>query len=150
MCSSDLVCSSVCDYTNFDFSWHPETWQSTMLHVFASDNEKFGDTFYMHVPTFADRAEKKELLEWYSVNYVPRKSVPRRPLPVIKHTDDTHVEAIKTQVWPGPLAVFQTTSTMNRNSHTLPTVPLWREKTKTVVPCSPGASVVIEIGRAHV
>ena len=137
------VCSSVCDYTDFDFSWHPETWQSTMLHVFASNNEKFGDTFYMHVPTFADRAEKKELLEWYSVNYVPRKSVPRRPMPVIKHTDDTQVDAIKTQSWAGPLAVFQTTSVMNRNSQHLPTVPLWREKTKTVVPCSPGASVVI-------
>ncbi len=31
------ICSSVCDYTGFDFSWHPEKWQNTMLHVFASD-----------------------------------------------------------------------------------------------------------------
>jgi hypothetical protein len=47
------IVSSVCDYTTgFDFSWHPELWQSTMLHVFASDGEKFGDTFYMHVPSF--------------------------------------------------------------------------------------------------
>jgi len=56
------VCSSICDYTDFDFSWHPETWQSTMLHVFPSNKQKFGDTFYMHVPTFAERAEKKQLL----------------------------------------------------------------------------------------
>ena len=36
------ICSSVCDYSNFDFSWHPEQWQATMLHVFASDGEKIG------------------------------------------------------------------------------------------------------------
>jgi hypothetical protein len=133
------VCSSVCDYTNFDFSWHPETWQSTMLHVFPSDGEKFGDTFYMHVPTFAERAEKKELLEWYSVNYVTPRTVPRRPLPVITHAYDTHVEAVKTVTWNGPLAVFTT----NKHVKKVPTVPLWREKTKTIVPLSTGASQVI-------
>ena len=35
------VCSSICDYTNFDFSWYPEKWQATMLHVFASNEQKF-------------------------------------------------------------------------------------------------------------
>ena len=134
------VCSSICDYTDFDFSWHPETWQSTMLHVFASDKEKFGDTFYMHVPTFAERAEKKALLEWYSVNYVPRKSVPRRPMPVIQHTQDSHVDAVKNTTWPGPLATFTTTDYVPDN---MITVPLWRKETKTIVPLSAGASSVV-------
>ena len=133
------VCSSICDYTGFDFSWHPETWQSTMLHVFPSNDQKFGDTFYMHVPTFAERAEKKQLLEWYSVNYVSRRSVPRRPMPVIEHTNDTHVDAVKTTDWSGPLALFTT----NGVPITLPTVPLWRQETKTIVPLSEGASAVI-------
>lgn len=133
------VCSSVCDYTGFDFTWHPEKWQSTMLHVFASNDQKFGDTFYMHVPTFAERAEKKQLLEWYSVNFVPRKSVPRRSMPVIEHTDDTHVEAVKSTEWSGPLALF----TVNGVPMTMPTVPLWRQETKTIVPLSAGASAVI-------
>ena len=137
------ICSSICDYTDFDWSWHPEQWQATMLHVFPSNDEKFGDTFFMHVPSFKYRSEKCQLLEWYDLNFVEGINVARRPMPVIKHAMDTHVEAIKTQDWAGPLAVFQTASAMNRNSHTLPTVPLWREKTKTVVPCSPGASVVI-------
>jgi hypothetical protein len=134
------VCSSICDYTDFDFTWHPETWQSTMLHVFASDKEKFGDTFYMHVPTFAERAEKKALLEWYSVNYVPRKSVPRRPMPVIHHTADSHVDAVKNTTWAGPLATFTTTDYVPGN---MVTVPLWRKETKTIVPLSAGASSVI-------
>jgi hypothetical protein len=133
------VCSSICDYSNFDFTWHPETWQSTMLHVFASDEQKFGDTFYMHVPTFAVRAEKKALLEWYSVNYVPRIVVPRRAMPVIEHSADSHVDAVKTTDWVGPLAVFST----NGVPITLPTVPLWRQETKTVVPLSTGASAVV-------
>jgi hypothetical protein len=132
------IVSSCCDYTNFDFSWHPELWQNTMLHVFASSGEKFGDTFFMHVPSFRRRIGQFELLDWYDVNFVGT-SVPRRPLPVIRHEFDTHVEAIKTIDWSGPLAVFSTDNEIGE----IPTVPLWREKTKTIVPLSPGASKVI-------
>jgi hypothetical protein len=132
------ICSSICDYANFDFSWHPEQWQATMLHVFASDGEKFGDTFFMHVPTFVYRSKGLELLEWYDLNYI-QNSVPRRPMPVIQHTYDTQVEAVKNLEWAGPLALF-TTATAPCN---LPTVPLWREKTRTIVPLDSGAESVI-------
>jgi hypothetical protein len=132
------ICSSVCDYTAFDFTWHPEQWQATMLHVFPSNEEKFGDTFFMHVPTFKYRTEKCQLLEWYDLNFTDI-AVPRRPLPVVVHDYDSHVDAIKTLNFDGPLAVFSTGVECN----TMPTVPLWREKTKTVVPLSPGASNVI-------
>jgi hypothetical protein len=132
------IISSCCDYTTFDFSWHPELWQNTMLHVFASSGEKFGDTFYMHVPSFRKRIGQFELLDWYDVNFVG-PGVPRRPLPVVQHNLDTHVEAVKTLDWAGPLAVFSTDNTVVQ----VPTVPLWREKTKTVVPLSAGASRVI-------
>jgi len=132
------IISSVCNYTGFDFSWHPEFWQSTMLHVFASDGEKFGDTFYMHVPSFKKRIGQFELLDWYDINFVG-PGVPRRPMPVVQHDLDTHIEAIKTMNWLGPLAVFSTDKTVVET----PTVPLWREKTKTIVPLSAGASQVI-------
>jgi hypothetical protein len=132
------ICSSVCDYTNFDFTWHPEQWQASMLHVFPSDGEKFGDTFFMHVPTFQYRADKCQMLEWYDLNFMD-VSVPRRPLPVVRHEHDTHVEAIKTLDWTGPLAIFTTNKTVEQ----VPPVPLWREKTKTIMPLSLGASQVI-------
>jgi len=132
------IVSSCCDYTTFDFSWHPELWQNTMLHVFASSGEKFGDTFYMHVPSFRRRIGQFELLDWYDVNFVG-PGVPRRPLPVIRHNLDSHVAAIKTMDWPGPLAVFTTDGQVGE----VPTVPLWREKTKTIVPLSAGASQVV-------
>jgi hypothetical protein len=132
------VCSSICDYTGFDFSWHPEQWQGTMLHVFPSNDQKFGDTFFMHVPTFAERAENKALLEWYDVNFVDQV-VPRRPIPVIEHDGDSNVDAVKTAEWRGPLALFTT----NGLPITVPAVNLWRSETKTITPLSAGASAVI-------
>jgi hypothetical protein len=135
------ICSSICDYSNFDFTWHPEQWQATMLHVFPSNGEKFGDTFFMHVPTFKYRSETCQLLEWYDLNFTDI-NVPRRPLPVITHTLDSQADAIKKYTWDGPLALFVADgSTVDRDY--LPTVPLWREKTKTIVPCSSGAGVTI-------
>ena len=133
------ICSSICDYTNFDFSWHPEDWQATMLHVFASDGEKFGDTFFMHVPTFAEYGDKKALLEWYDVNFV-ETSVPRRPMPIIEHNYDSQAEAVRALPFDGPLAVYTTTDYVPGN---LATVPLWRQETKTITPLSEGATSVI-------
>ena len=133
------ICSSICDYSTFDFTWHPEVWQAGMLHVFPSDGEKFGDTFFMHVPTFRYRSERLELLDWYDLNFMDI-NVPRRPLPVVRHSYDTHVAAVKTLDFAGPLAIFTTEDTVIDN---IPAVPLWREKTKTIVPLSSGASVVI-------
>ena len=133
------ICSSICDYTGFDFSWHPEQWQATMLHVFRSNDQKFGDTFFMHVPTFAARAEKKELLEWYDINFVDI-SVPRRAMPVIVHGSDSQVDAIKNTEWTGPLATFTNHDYVPGN---LVTVPLWRQETKTIVPVGSGAGTVV-------
>jgi hypothetical protein len=133
------ICSSVCDYKDFDFTWHPEIWQAGMLHVFPSDGEKFGDTFFMHVPTFKYRSERLQLLDWYDLNFMDI-NVPRRPVPIIQHTYDTHVEAVKTLDFKGPLAIF---TTEDNQEYNVPAVPLWREKTKTIVPLSAGASVCI-------
>jgi hypothetical protein len=133
------ICSSICDYTDFDFSWHPEQWQATMLHVFQSNDQKFGDTFFMHVPTFATRAEKKALLEWYDVNYINTR-VTRRPMPIIQHHSDSHVDAVKNTEWVGPLAVFTNYDYVPGN---IVTVPLWREEIKTIVPVSDGAGSVV-------
>jgi hypothetical protein len=90
------VVSSVCDYTTFDFTWHPSEWQADMLHVFASGTQKFGDTFYVHVPSFLEKSKDIKLLEWFdTLHFVPDISVPRWPMPVIEHDHDTHVAAIR-------------------------------------------------------
>jgi hypothetical protein len=132
------VCSSVCEYSGFDFSWHPDPWQTQLLHVFPSNEQKFGDTFLMHVDSFADRIHEFDLLDWYDVNFVDIL-VPRYRLPAIEHTQDTHVDTIKNTEFAGPLALFTT----NGLPITIPAVSLWRKETKTIMPLSAGASAVI-------
>jgi hypothetical protein len=111
-----------------------------MLHVFASGTQKFGDTFYLHVPTFLEKSKDIKLLEWFdTLHFVPDITVPRWPMPVIEHDYDTHVAAIRNHEFTTPLVMFSTGGTVE----TEPTVCLWREQTKTVTPLTPGASVVI-------
>jgi len=134
------VVSSVCDYATFDFTWHPSEWQSDMLHVFASGTQKFGDTFYVHVPSFLEKSKDIKLLEWFdTLHFVENISVPRRPMPLIEHDHDTHVAAIRKHEFTTPLVMFSTGGQTGFE----PTVGLWREQTKTVVPLTPGARVVI-------
>jgi hypothetical protein len=134
------VVSSVCNYRDFDFTWHPSEWQQDMLHVFASDRQKFGDTFYVHVPSFLQKSQDIKLLEWFdTLHFVEDISVPRYPMPVVKHNYDTQVEAIRNHEFETPLVMFSTGGKIDFE----PTVCLWRELTKTVVPLTTGASIVI-------
>ena len=132
------ICSSVCDYSNFDFTWHPDPWQKQMLHVFASGDQKFGDTFYMHVPSAREKLKEVELLDWYAVNFV-NMPVPRHPMPVNWHQHDSHVNSIQQHDFIAPLEVFTCTNVDKQ----LPVVSLWREQTRTITPLSAGASAVI-------
>lgn len=136
------VVSSVCDYTNFDFTWHPSEWQDRMLHVFPSAEQKFGDTFYVHVPSFVEKTKNLALLEWFdTIHFVEDRPVPRQPVPVKFHTHDSQVEAIKEYDFSqAPVVQF----TRNRVADLPePTVNLWRQETKAVITLTPGASTVL-------
>ena len=135
------VVGSVCDYSRFDFSWQPEAWQRDILHVFPSAEQKFGDTFYVPVKALQAKINELELLDWFeTVNYCEDQRVPRWPMPVICNDLDTHVDTVISSTFPGPLAVFADRDVGNTK---MPTVSLWREKTKTIVPMDPGAGIVI-------
>jgi hypothetical protein len=133
------VCSSNCDYKNFDFSWHPEVWQNSMLHVFPSNEQKFGDTFFINVQDFRQRIDRFELLEWYDLNFIQHCSVPRLPMPIIAHNDDSHVSAVKKYDFAGPYALY----TVDSAPRHIPAINLWRPKYKTIVPLTPGGSSVV-------
>jgi hypothetical protein len=92
------------------------------------------------VPTFLEKSKNIKLLEWFdTLHFVENISVPRWPMPVIKHEHDTHVAAIHEHEFTTPLVMFTTGGTTGFE----PTVCLWQEQTKTVAPLTPGASVVI-------
>ena len=135
------VVGSVCDYTDFDFTWHPSEWQDRMLHVFPSNQEKFGDTFYVHVPSFLAKTKNLALLEWFdTIHFVKDISVPRRSVPVVNHRYDSHVPAIMAHDFTDPVVQF----TVNPvDDLKCPVVNLWRQETRVVVPLSPGAGTVL-------
>lgn len=138
------VCSSVCDYSTFDFTWHPDAWQADLLHVFASDDQKFGDTFFFHVPSVSEHLEKAQLLEWTPIHFVD-KSATRWPIPHLVHKHATHVEALPTLDIQAPLVVL---STEPADIPFVPTVPLWTRKMSPITPMSAGSSHIVFPKRA--
>jgi hypothetical protein len=133
------VVSSVCDYTGFDFTWHPSEWQLDMLHVFPSNEQKFGDTFYIHVPSFMEKTQKLELLEWFETLHFTDIVVPRHSIPMVLHDYDSQVDAVKEYEFKEPIAMFTVGTVFDK----FPTISLWREKTRTVIPLTQGAGTVL-------
>jgi len=135
------VVSSVCDYTDFDFTWHPSEWQHDMLHVFASNEQKFGDTFYVHVPSFLEKTKNLALLEWFdTIHFVENCTVPRYPVPRVHHTHDSQVDAIMKYDFVSPVAQFSVNGT---ECSQVPALNLWRQETRAVTTLSPGGGAVL-------
>jgi hypothetical protein len=135
------VISSECNYDNFDFTWHPSEWQQQMLHVFASDDQRFGDTFYIHVASFLEKTEKLALLEWYdTINFVEDIRIPRKDIPIIIHNQDSQVSAVKEYNFDTPVAIFTQDNTIIKD---YPRVNLWREAEKKITVLSSGAGTIV-------
>ena len=133
------ITSSLCDYSKFDFSWQPEPWQSKMLHVFPSNNQKFGDTFYIHVETFKQQMHELELLEWFdTVNFCTDQTVPRIDFDRVIFNSDSVVEAIKQHRFTTPYATFTCDGTEPDY-----TPSIWRQKDRAVHSFTQGGSISI-------
>ena len=133
------VTSDVCDYRDFDFSWHPSEWQQDMLHVFASNDQKFGDTFYIHVPSFLSKTEELEVLEWFeTLNFVENIIVPRPLYDTVRYNNDNLVDAVWNHKFEYPYSLFFKDKMVHA-----PTISLWQENTKTVVPLCKGGEVTL-------
>jgi len=135
------IINSVCDYSKFDFTWQPEPWQATMLHVFPSGDQKFGDTFYVHVPSFKAQMDKLALLDWFeTVNYCDEQSALRLPPETVIYSQDSVVDAIVAHDFTGPYAFFKNASVTSQIPAFSPS--LWRKKDKVVHVLSQSGSVV--------
>ena len=132
------IISDLCDYANFDFSWHPALWQNRMLHVFYSNEQKFGDTFFVHVPSFLETAKDIKLLEYYApLNFV-ENTVKRNTPPAIKFDTDSVVDAVWSYSFQEPVVQFYRYQPENAV-----TVSLWQERLRTVVPLRKGGESVL-------
>ena len=132
------VISDLCDYTNFDFSWHPELWQNRMLHVFPSNEQRFGDTFFIHVESFLETASTIKLLEYYTPLNFLEQSVPRKPPPEVQYSTDSVVDAVWNHNFQEPVVQFY-----RYKPEKQVTISLWQERLRTVVPLAKGSECVL-------
>ena len=136
------VTSNICDYSNFNFDWRPEPYQAKMLHVFGQENNKFGDTFLVHVPTFKEQSDKLELLDWYeTVNYCKEQYVPRLPYDQVEYTGDDLTSVIKAHTFDSPYAMFYPKGTDVSTIDYNPSV--WRLDDRAIHTFNESGSVVL-------
>ena len=83
------VTTDICDYKHFDFTWHPSEYQQDMLHVFSSSKQKFGDTFYVHVPSFLEKTKDLKILEWFETLHFIDAQVPRYGVDYVPYESDS-------------------------------------------------------------
>ena len=123
------IISSVCDYSDFDFTWHPDGSQAEMVQCFPSGTQKRGDTFYIHVQSFKNQMYTLELLDWFNViNYIKDKSVPRFEMPVHEYNGDNLVSEVRNYNFTTPYAVFTNQQDAYPNFYPC----LWTEKDRIV------------------
>jgi len=137
------IVSTICDYTDFDFTYICDPFAKEHLHVFPSDRQKFGDTFLIDVNklrTLID--EMTSLGEYGKINYNQHQRVKRLPAPVIIITDDTHASNINTE-FDFPYAVFVTEDNKNINTVDIEPMNLWSDETKNITITSTGGTRII-------
>ena len=123
------IISSICNYDFFDFTWHPPEEQREMIHCFASNTEKRGDTFRIHVPSFAQQMVDLELLDWFNViNYVDIL-VPRWPIPRHVYEGDNLVEEIKNYNFKSPYVTFTNQPDLHLNVNSC----IWSQKDRVAM-----------------
>jgi len=112
------IISSVCNYTDFDFSWHPDEAQRDMIHVFPSGNNRRGDTFYIRVESMRQQLYELELLDWFNViNYCDDQTVRWFPIPTVVYDHDNLVEEIKKHDFKFPYTLFTNQTNLHMNYH---------------------------------
>lgn len=134
------ICSSVCDYTNFDFSYVVDPFAREQLHVFPSGIQKFGDTFFVDVNKAKEVINELTNLEQFDkVNYNQTMKVNRLPEPVIVVNDDTHCNSID-KIIDFPYATFITSDNIDITATDIEPMNLWSSETKTIYVTSTGAT----------
>ena len=134
------VCSSVCDYSGFDFSYICDPYAKDQLHVFPSDKQKFGDTFLIDVNKMRTLIDEMTTLEDYEkINFNQHQRVKRLPAPVVI-TEDTHVNFVPFEKF--PYTILQTVDHADLNVTDVEPMSLWDRK-NILVTSTGGTRIVV-------
>tara|TARA_A100001015_G_scaffold30914_1_gene34431 strand:+ start:3412 stop:4920 length:1509 start_codon:yes stop_codon:yes gene_type:complete len=75
------ITSSVCDYSQFDFTWHPDIGEENFLHAWTSPNNQYGYTFFVPRKIVKSQISNIQKLEWFDkIKY--HYEVPVHALPI--------------------------------------------------------------------
>ena len=135
--------SSICDYKDFDFSYICDPFAKDQLHVFPSNKQKFGDTFFVDVNKLREQISDMNLLEDYiKINYNNHQRVTRLPAPEFIVEEDCLVNIGKFD-YDFPYAVFKTFDNSNINMIESEPINLWSNTTKNILVTSVGGTRLI-------
>ena len=137
------VASTICDYTNFDFTYICDPFAKEQLHVFPSDKQKFGDTFLIDVNKLRELIDDMSSLEDYNkINFNQSQRVKRLEAPVIITEEDTHVSSIDTN-FDFPYAVFATSDNKDIKVTDSEPMNIWSYETKNIIITSEGGTRIV-------
>ena len=134
------VLASCCDYTDFDFDYRAAPWEAYQLHCWASNQQKFGDTFLINIQEF-EQQQDIELLEWYKDVNWHADGVPRLPWPTVTYDGNNLVSQVRntqfTSLYSWFVPDYLDNSTANEG------VCLWTEKQREIDTFTQGNSLVL-------
>ena len=137
------IASTICDYTDFDFTYICDPFAKEQLHVFPSDRQKFGDTFLIEVNKLRSLiSDIKTLEDFNKINFNQSQRVKRLPAPIIISEGDSHVSSINTE-FNFPYAVFVTEDNKNNNVVDIEPMNVWSNETKNITITSKGGTRIV-------
>jgi len=137
------IASSICDYSDFDFSYICDPFARDQLHVFPSSKQKFGDTFFIDVNKTRELIDNMESLEDYEkINYNQTLRTQRLRAPVIVSKSDTHTKTLK------DIDEFPYVTLVSKTDEDIQVVDeepmsLWTADSKNIIVQSTGATRII-------
>jgi hypothetical protein len=136
------ICNSICDYTNFDFSYICDPYAKEQLHVFPSDKQKFGDTFLVDVNKLRGIINNMFVLEDYNkINFNQHLQTTRLPAPIFINESDTHV-SINDYDFDWPYATFISADNKEIIISDKEPMSLWSSETKNIIIHSTGGTAI--------
>jgi len=137
------VVSSICDYSTFDFTYVCDPFTKEQLHVFPSENQKFGDTFLVNVNKLRELIDNMSILEDYNkVNFNQHQKVKRLPAPLFI-TKETHTGQLSDN-YNFPYAVYITSDNEKLNKvKDVEPISLWNDHKDILITSTGGSRIVV-------
>jgi len=129
------ITSSVCDYAKFDFTYICDPYAREQLHVFPSNLQKYGDTFFANVTKL--REDTDPSINFNQHQRLTRLAAPKFVLDSDSQTDSTLVE------YDFPYAIFVTADNKDITNEDNEPISLWDNESKNILVTTTGASRII-------